>query len=180
MAIKIFLSTPPGTTFPPKRKTSLPSLSISLKKTSFSKSSLRTRNKLLSFVRDQTSTMVIYFCHLRLTFDFKSFRRNYSMPQLNRIQFKNKEGQMNLEIITKDDLAAFKGELLTEIRQLMQPGQGQSKKWIKSNDVRKLLNISPGTLQNLRINGTLSFTRIGSIIYYKLEDINKLLEGGLQ
>lgn len=87
---------------------------------------------------------------------------------------------MNLEIITKEDLAAFKGELLTEIKQLIQPGQGQSRKWIKSNEVRKLLNISPGTLQNLRINGTLSFTKIGSIIYYKLEDINKLLEGGLQ
>jgi hypothetical protein len=85
---------------------------------------------------------------------------------------------MNLEIITKEDLAAFKSELLTEIKQLMQPGQGQSKKWIKSNEVRRLLNISPGTLQNLRINGTLGFTRIGSIIYYKLEDINKLLEGG--
>jgi hypothetical protein len=85
---------------------------------------------------------------------------------------------MNLEIITKEDLAAFKSDLLSEIKKLMQPGQGQSKKWIKSNDVRKLLNISPGTLQNLRINGTLSFTRIGSIIYYKLEDINKLLEGG--
>lgn len=87
---------------------------------------------------------------------------------------------MNLEIITKEDLAAFKGELLTEIKQLMQPGQVQSKKWIKSNEVRKLLNISSGTLQNLRINGTLSFTKIGSIMYYKLEDINKLLEGGVK
>jgi hypothetical protein len=87
---------------------------------------------------------------------------------------------MNLEIITKDDLREFKNEMLGEIKQLMQPGQGQSKKWLKSNEVRKLLNISPGTLQNLRINGTLSFTRIGSIMYYKLEDINKLLEGGLR
>ena len=87
---------------------------------------------------------------------------------------------MNLEIITKEDLKQFKSELLTEIRQLIQPGQGQSKKWLKSNEVRKLLNISPGTLQNLRINGTLNYTRIGSIIYYKLEDINKLLEGGLK
>ena len=86
---------------------------------------------------------------------------------------------MNLEIITKEDLREFKSELLTEIKQLMQPGHGQSKKWLKSNEVRKLLNISPGTLQNLRINGTLSFTRIGCIIYYKQEDIDKLLEGGL-
>jgi hypothetical protein len=87
---------------------------------------------------------------------------------------------MNLEIITKEDLKEFKTELLTEIGKLMQPGQGEAKKWLKSNEVRKLLNISPGTLQNLRINGTLKFTRIGSLIYYKQEDINKLLEGGLK
>jgi len=85
------------------------------------------------------------------------------------------------ELITKEDLKEFKSELLTEIKKLVQlDGQGQSKKWLKSNEVRKLLKISPGTLQNLCINGTLSYTRIGSIMYYKLEDINKLLEGGIQ
>ncbi|MGY0039324.1 helix-turn-helix domain-containing protein [Pedobacter sp. NJ-S-72] len=46
--------------------------------------------------------------------------------------------------------------------------------------MRKLLNISPGTLQNLRINGTLRFTKVGSMLYYKLDDINTLLEGGLK
>ncbi|MFC0513381.1 helix-turn-helix domain-containing protein [Mucilaginibacter angelicae] len=85
------------------------------------------------------------------------------------------------ELITKGDLNEFKSELLTEIKRLVQlDGQGESKKWLKSNELRKLLKISPGTLQNLRINGTLSFTRIGSIMYYKFDDINKLLEGGLQ
>jgi len=84
---------------------------------------------------------------------------------------------MNVELITREDLREFKNELLIELKQIMQPGQGQSKKWLKSSEVRKMLNISPGTLQNLRINGTLRFTRIGSIMYYKLEDINKILEG---
>jgi len=84
---------------------------------------------------------------------------------------------MNVELITRDDLREFKNELLNELKQIMQPGQGQSKKWLKSSEVRKMLNISPGTLQNLRINGTLRFTKIGSIMYYKLEDINKILEG---
>jgi hypothetical protein len=84
---------------------------------------------------------------------------------------------MNVELITREDLREFKNELLNELKQIMQPGQGQSKKWLKSSDVRKMLNISPGTLQNLRINGTLRFTKIGSIMYYKLEDINKVLEG---
>lgn len=85
-----------------------------------------------------------------------------------------------IEMITREDLKQFKSELLDEIRQIMKPGQGQSKQWLKSVDVRRMLNISPGTLQNLRINGSLRFTKIGGMMYYKLDDIHKLLEGGLQ
>ena len=87
---------------------------------------------------------------------------------------------MNVELITKQDLREFKNDLLTEIKQIVKPGQGQSKQWLKSVEVRKLLNISPGTLQNLRINGTLRYSKIGGMMYYKLEDIHKLLEGGQQ
>ena len=87
---------------------------------------------------------------------------------------------MQVELISKEDLKVFKSELLQEIKQLMQPGTGQSKQWLKSNEVRKMLNISPGTLQNLRINGKLRFSKIGGMMYYKLEDINKVLEGGFQ
>jgi len=85
-----------------------------------------------------------------------------------------------IEMITREDLKQFKSELLDEIKQIMKPGQGQSKQWLKSVDVRKMLNISPGTLQNLRINGTLRYTKIGRMMYYKLEDIHKVLEGGLK
>ncbi|MCO5936894.1 helix-turn-helix domain-containing protein [Mucilaginibacter sp. RB4R14] len=87
---------------------------------------------------------------------------------------------MNVELITKQDLREFKNDLLTEIKQIVKPGQGQSKQWLKSVEVRKLLNISPGTLQNLRINGTLRYSKIGGMMYYKLEDIHKLLEGSQQ
>lgn len=83
-----------------------------------------------------------------------------------------------IEMITREDLKQFKSELLDEIKQIMKPGQSQSKQWLKSVDVRKMLNISPGTLQNLRINGTLRYTKIGGMMYYKLEDIYKVLEGG--
>jgi len=86
---------------------------------------------------------------------------------------------MNVDLITKEDLREMECRLLAEIKKLApMEGQGVSKKWLKSNEVRKLLKISPGTLQNLRINGTSNFTCIGSLIYYKQEDINKLLEGG--
>ena len=83
---------------------------------------------------------------------------------------------MNVELITREDLKEFKNEMLTEMKHLIKPGQGQSKQWLKSYEVRKLLNISPGTLQNLRVNGILRYTKIGGLLYYKHEDIIQLLE----
>lgn len=82
-----------------------------------------------------------------------------------------------IEIITQEDLQQFRTQLLEDIKHLIiSPGQ-QVRQWLKSADVRKMLNISNGTLQTLRINGTLRFTKVGSIFFYKNEDIVKLLEG---
>jgi hypothetical protein len=83
---------------------------------------------------------------------------------------------MSAQIITPDDLREFKIELLDEIRNIVsEQKSATTKKWLKSVEVRKLLNISPGTLQTLRINGTLPFTKIGGTNYYNLTDIEKLL-----
>jgi len=84
---------------------------------------------------------------------------------------------MPSEIITTDDLREFKTELLTEFKKLLKEHHGQpAKKWLKSYEVRKLLGISPGTLQNLRVNGTLPYTKIGGNMFYDYEDIRKMLE----
>jgi hypothetical protein len=83
---------------------------------------------------------------------------------------------MPTQIITTDDLREFKIELLDEIRNIVsEQKSATTKKWLKSVEVRKLLNISPGTLQTLRINGTLPYTKIGGTNYYNLTDIEKLL-----
>lgn len=39
-----------------------------------------------------------------------------------------------------------------------------------------LLQISPGTLQNLRIKGTLPYTKVGGIIFYDSEEIQKVMD----
>jgi hypothetical protein len=84
---------------------------------------------------------------------------------------------MAASIITTEDLLEFKIELLEEIKKIIQSQTTtQTKKWLKSTEVRKLLNISPGTLQNLRVNRTLAYTKIGGTIYYANQDIDKLLE----
>ncbi|SHE35382.1 Helix-turn-helix domain-containing protein [Mariniphaga anaerophila] len=87
---------------------------------------------------------------------------------------------MPTEIVTTDDLREFKLELIKEFKELLAVHHGQlSKKWIKSWEVRKLLGISPGTLQNLRVNGTLPFTKIGGVIFYDSEDIQKMMKENL-
>jgi hypothetical protein len=81
-----------------------------------------------------------------------------------------------LDIITKDDLEQFKVQLFSELEKFFPMRESEKpKKLLRSKDVRKLLDISAGTLQTLRINGTLPYSKIGSIPYYKLEDINKIL-----
>ncbi|TSD66375.1 helix-turn-helix domain-containing protein [Inquilinus sp. KBS0705] len=82
-----------------------------------------------------------------------------------------------VEILTREDLQQFREQLLEDIQNILSIRPTQVKKWLKSAEVRKMLNISPSTLQSLRINGILNFTRIGSIMYYKNDDITKLLEG---
>lgn len=84
---------------------------------------------------------------------------------------------MAASIITLEDLQNFKQELLTEIERILSQRQtAPVRKWLKSNEVRRLLLVSPGTLQNLRVNGKLPFTKIGGVIFYDYDDIQKMIE----
>jgi len=47
--------------------------------------------------------------------------------------------------------------------------------WLDNQDVMLALHISLRTLQTLRSNGTLPFSRIGNKIYYRRQDILKIL-----
>jgi len=85
---------------------------------------------------------------------------------------------MAAEIITREDLEIFREKLLNDIKELIGKPAGEPVKWLKSYQVKNMLRISPGTLQNLRVNGTLEFNKVGGIIYYKYEDILKMMEGG--
>jgi hypothetical protein len=84
---------------------------------------------------------------------------------------------MPTSIITTDDLREFKQELLGDIKELLSSQTTlKQKKWLKSPEVRELLSISPGTLQNLRINGTLPYSKVGGVIYYDYEEILKVIQ----
>lgn len=84
---------------------------------------------------------------------------------------------MAIEVLTREDLIDFRKLLLNDLKELLNVSATSNKKWLKSPEVRKILDISPGTLQNLRINGTLAYTKVGGTIYYDNDDIQKLLHG---
>jgi len=85
---------------------------------------------------------------------------------------------MKMDIITMEDLQQFKITFLEEMKQIIGQGnQNQTTVWLRSAAVRKMLNISPGTLQNLRINGTLPFRKIGGTMFYSKSEIDKIMKG---
>ena len=80
---------------------------------------------------------------------------------------------MPTSIITTDDLRDFKMELLDDIKKLLI----QTSRWKDSKNTSNLLRLWTcfklvrEHLQNLRINGTLPYTKVGGIIYYDTEEI---------
>jgi len=87
---------------------------------------------------------------------------------------------MATEILTQEDLKQFRTQLLEDFKGLLENhSKSTPKQWLKSSEVRKILGISHGTLQNLRISRSIPYTKLGGIMFYKYEDIEKILEAGL-
>ena len=82
------------------------------------------------------------------------------------------------DLLTRQDLQQFRTQLMTELKDLLQQSKQGQKQWLKSSEVTKMLGISHGTLQNLRISRSFPYTKIGGIMFYKYEDIERILESG--
>lgn len=83
---------------------------------------------------------------------------------------------MNIDILTKEDLNTFRGQLLEDIKTLMQPHAKSQPKWLSSTEVRRLLKISQSSLQALRNKENLKTSKILGTVYYQAADIEKIFE----
>lgn len=54
-------------------------------------------------------------------------------------------------------------------------GEKKMSEWMDYQDVCRMLNISPRTLQTLRDNGTLGYSQINHKIYYRPEDVQRVM-----
>ena len=93
---------------------------------------------------------------------------------------------MEISIVTQQDLQEFKSDLIASINEMKDelleksPRKEPEVELIKSHQVQRMLAISAGTLQNLRINGTIPFSKIGGIMFYNKKEILKIIEENKQ
>jgi len=85
---------------------------------------------------------------------------------------------MIIEFVTKDDLERFRKLLIEDLTVLILSKRSDVREWLRCSDVRQMLNISTGTLQNLRINGHLKSKKVGGIHFYRRSEIDAMLGGG--
>lgn len=84
---------------------------------------------------------------------------------------------MAANIVTVEDLEAFRKKLVAELVSIFSNRVGApQRQWLKSNEVQRLLMVSPNTLQMMRDKYNLAYTKIGGVIYYAYADIVKMLE----
>ena len=83
---------------------------------------------------------------------------------------------ISIERSTYEELLTSFNSFVAQMKAMA--SRGNDKKlgdWLDNQDVCQILNISPRTLQTLRDNGTLAFSQINRKVYYKPEDVKKIL-----
>ncbi|MDR2937040.1 MAG: helix-turn-helix domain-containing protein [Rikenellaceae bacterium] len=54
-------------------------------------------------------------------------------------------------------------------------GEKTMQKWLDNQEACSILSITPRTLQTYRDNGTIPYTRIGNKMYYRPDDLKRLI-----
>jgi len=75
---------------------------------------------------------------------------------------------MPAHIVTTEDLMVFKEEFLEELKEVLAPSYRPAQRWLPSAEFRERPNISTSTLRRLRINGVLSYSKVGGTLFYPL------------
>lgn len=84
---------------------------------------------------------------------------------------------MGVQVVTTEDLEAFRITLLKEIAGLLE--SKKSKKWLRTPEVMELLGISEVTLQTLRNNGTIPYRKLGALCYYNIDELDEAINRNL-
>ena len=86
---------------------------------------------------------------------------------------------MEVVIISKSKYEEMVGKLnrlSDRVNEILCKREGKRlSRWMDNQEVCQQLRISPRTLQTLRDNGTLAYSQIGHKIFYKPEDVQRMV-----
>ena len=83
---------------------------------------------------------------------------------------------VSIERSTYEELLTSFNSFVTQMKEMASRGNDKGLgDWLDNQDVCQMLNISPRTLQTLRDNGTLAYSQINHKVYYKPEDVERIL-----
>ena len=83
---------------------------------------------------------------------------------------------ISIERSTYEELLTSFNSFVIKMKEMASRGNDKGlDDWLDNQDVCQMLNISPRTLQTLRDNGTLAYSQINHKVYYKPEDVKKIL-----
>jgi 3-methyladenine DNA glycosylase Tag len=82
---------------------------------------------------------------------------------------------MEAIILTKDQYSELLAKLETITTQLNKKTDAKKETFLDNQEFLQLMKISKRTAQTWRDEGRISFSQVGNKIYYKLTDVEKLL-----
>ena len=86
---------------------------------------------------------------------------------------------MNVVIISKekyDEMVGKLNRLSDRVNEILRKREGKRLScWMDNQEAYQQLRISQRTLQTLRDNGTLAYSQIGHKIFYKPEDVQRIV-----
>ena len=100
----------------------------------------------------------------------------YNVPLPQIIKTKQDMEVISIERSTYEELLTSFNSFVTKMKEMASRGNDKGLgDWLDNQDVCQILNISPRTLQTLRDNGTLAYSQINRKVYYKPEDVERIL-----
>ena len=84
---------------------------------------------------------------------------------------------ISIEKKTFEELVSRLGQFVKRMDSINRQRSGRRMSdWMDNQDVCQVLKISPRTLQTLRDSGRLPYSKINNRIYYRPEDVERLIE----
>ena len=82
---------------------------------------------------------------------------------------------INIEARVLEEMATRFEQFVKRVEVLCSRKDKSLKKWLDNQEVCLLLNISKRTLQTYRDNGTMPYSQIGHKMYYRPEDVERVM-----